>query len=196
MRRTRTISLADNCFIPCARGCWFDCRKETTDGVQVLDYQQDIESQLNRETIRELITGWPDQAMASYVEHGALYRELPHSLTLSPQLLSLADGFERGQREMVDLVQRGWYALFTHFAFFPFHMCPHGCTERKLEQDRPRPTTDGSNPPCYPDGRARVFDTAGQPVYSPNWYARRAGLSPLETSECQECESTQPRFLA
>ena len=68
-------------------------------------------------------------------------------------------------------------AVFPHLTFFPGHFCPKGCTERKLECDRPRPTTDGSNPPCHTDGTARVFDTAGQPVYSPNWRARRAALS-------------------
>ena len=188
VRKARTISLADDCMRPCTRGCWFDCRSEETEGVKVLDYQQDVGSQLNREKVRESIRGWPDQALASFVEYGILYPELPHILTLAPQLLSLADGFWRAQKELAELVQRGWYALFRHFPFFPFHMCPNGCTERKLEIERPRPTTDGSNPPCFPDGTARVFDTSGQPVYSPNWHARRAGTLPTEIL-CGECHT-------
>ena len=193
-RRTRTIALADDCFIPCARGCWFDCRREASHGVSTLDYHQEIGSQLNRQAMREGLRGWPDQALASYVEHGVVYPDLPHILTLGPQLLSLADGFDRAQKELSELVSRGWYALFAHFAFFPFHMCPKGCTERKLEADRPRPTTDGSHPPCYPDGSARVFDSRNQPVYSPNWYARRVPLAQLGSGECEACEVAQPTY--
>jgi len=154
VRRTRTISLANNCFIPCARNCWFDCRREPGEGVRVLDYHQPIGSQLARDAIRQDIKGWPDQALASYVEHGATYPDLPHALTLGPQLLSLADGFDRAQKELTELVDRGWYELFRHYPFFPFHMCPKGCTERKLAKDRPRPTTDASHPPCGSDGLA------------------------------------------
>ena len=188
-RRTRTISLASNCFIPCARDCWFDCRREQEEGVRVLDYWQPIESQLNRDVIRPEMEGYPDQALASYIEYGSTYPDLPHSLTLGPQLLSLAEGFDRAQKELAELVGNGWYGLFRHFPFFPFHMCPKGCTERKLEKDRPRPTTDASHPPCNSDGTARVFDTAKQPVYSPNWYARRVGLAPLDKPTCQDCNA-------
>ena len=188
VRRTRTISLTHNCFIPCARDCWFDCRQERTSGVQVLDYHQPIESQLTRSNIRTDMAGWPDQALASYVEYGATYPDLPHALTLGPQLLSLANGFDRAQKELAELVGKRWYGQYPHFPFFPFHMCPKGCTERKLE-DRPRPTTDASHPPCDCHGRASVFNSAGEPVYSPNWYARRVGLAPLDEPDCLECGS-------
>ena len=106
-------------------------------------------------------------------------------LVLPHQLNSLADGFSRAQDELAKLVQAGWYALFRYLAWFPGHWCPKGCTERKLESDRPRPTTDGSNPPCHPDGSPRLFDTEGRPVFSPNWRARRAGgpLPPLLSEE-------------
>ena len=180
VRRTRTIALGRDCFIPCARECWFDCRSQHEGVVVALDYHQPIGSQLDRASLRDDMRGWPDQALASYVELGAvLTPDMPHMLVLPHQLTSLADGFSRAQEELAKLVQEGWYALFRHLVWFPGHLCPKGCTERKLESDRPRPTTDGSNPPCFPDGSPRVYDTEGRPVYSPNWRARRAG-APLQ----------------
>ena len=38
-RQTSTIALGRNCFIPCVRECWFDCRKQEEGVVTALDYQ-------------------------------------------------------------------------------------------------------------------------------------------------------------
>ena len=174
-RRTRTVALGDNCFLPCAHGCWFDCRRQSEGIVTTLRYDQDVDSQLDREYVASVASGWPDQAIISSIYHGAVITPpMPHILVLCPQLLGLADGFALVQSELAKLVKRKWYGLFEGPAFFPGHHCPKGCEKRKLESCRPRPTTDGSNPPCCSDGQASVFDTMGEPVFSPNYRARHA----------------------
>ena len=155
-RRTRFIALGRDCFISCARECWFDCRRQDEGVVQALDYYQDIDSQVDRDFIREAIKGWPDQEVASNMELGALITPtvapMPHMLVLPPQLLSLADGFDLVQSGLRDLLAKGWYAIFSHMPFVPGHFCPKGMTTRDLEPDNPRPTTDGTGPNCKPGG--------------------------------------------
>ena len=71
--------------------------------------------------------------------------DLPLQIVLTPQLKSLSAAFDRTQLELHEVVDRGWYALFTFLPFIHVRMHPKGATERKLE-NRPRPTTDGSHP--------------------------------------------------
>ena len=114
---------------------------------------------------------WPDQELRSHLEYGVRFgAALPLQLILTPQLLSLADAFDRTQLELSQLVQRGWYALFDYFPYVPLRMHPKGATERKLE-NRPRPTTDGSHPHLSQP----MFDSQGEPVVSIN-HAIRTGL--------------------
>ena len=113
--------------------------------------------------------------------------------TLSPQLLSLADGYIKGQEELVTLATKHWYDFFDWVPFFPGHTCPKGSTCRELE-DRPRPTTNGTHPPCASDGSPRVHDTDGTGVYSPNYRARRelktrtAAMAANDWTHCVDCE--------
>ena len=44
---------------------------------------------------------------------------MPHMLVLSPQLLSLADGYIKGQEELVTLATKNWYDFFDDVPFFP-----------------------------------------------------------------------------
>ena len=58
---------------------------------------------------------------------------------------------------------------------------PKGCTERKLEQDRPRPTTDAS----HPQENQGIFDTDGNLVRSLNAYCNDAEADGV--SGCDSC---------
>jgi len=52
---------------------------------------------------------WPDQELRSHMRFGVRYgAELPLQLVLTPQLKSLAFTFDRTQRELRDLVDKGW----------------------------------------------------------------------------------------
>ena len=166
LRLTRTIALGQDCLLPCARDCIWDCR--VPGQVRPLDYHQEVDAhasiRLNRQLLVDSMHSWPDQELRSHMHYGVRFgADLPLQLVLTPQLKSLATAFERTQRELRELVDRGWYALFDYLPFVPLRMHPKGATERKLE-NRPRPTTDGS----HPHASQHVFDTDGSPVTSLN----------------------------
>ena len=194
-RKTRTIALGQSCFVPCARDCWFDCRQQKRGVITALDYHQHIDSQLDRDFIAPEMKGWPDQELASFIAFGAITTpQMPHMLVLSPQLLSLADGYLKGQEELVTLATKNWYDFFDWVPFFPGHTCPKGSTCRELEE-RPRPTTNGTHPPCESDGSPRVYDSDGTGVYSPNYRARQElktrsadTVQGNDLPQCVECE--------
>jgi hypothetical protein len=147
-RRTRTVALGEDCIIPCARGCVWDCR--VPGRVFPLDYSRDVDDgvavSLDRETLVADMADWPDQELRSHLKFGVRFgADLPFQIVLTPQLKSLAAAFSRTQEELRQLVDRGWYGLFDYLPFIPVRMHPKGATERKLE-NRPRPTTDGSHP--------------------------------------------------
>ena len=171
-RLTKTIALGQDCFIPCARGCIWDCR--TFGQVVPLDYHQPIPNvplSLDRQALVDAMLDWPDQELRSHMAFGARFgASLPLQLVLTPQLFSLADAFDRTQFELKQLVDRGWYALFDYLPFVPLRMHPKGATERKLE-NRPRPTTDGS----HPHASMPIYDTEDVPVLSIN-SAIRSGI--------------------
>ena len=183
-RRTRTVSLASNCCVPCARCGVLDCRTIRDGYVYPLRFDSPLDLELKTGRLQREFVDYPDQQLASDVLLGAhIGPGMPLRLTLAPQLYSLASGFERVQRELADLAQRGWYALFERFPYFPFHMHPKGCTERKLESDRPRPTTDGS----HPHAGQGVVDSCGCPVFSLNYYEKSVGSLSSPTSDAEEC---------
>jgi hypothetical protein len=176
-RRAPTVALGQNCLLPCARGCVWDCRQRGQ--VVPLDFEADIdlgvELSLDREALVRDMDDWPDQELRSHLAFGVRFgAELPLQLVLTPQLKSLAFAFERTQVELQGLVTRGWYALFDHLPFIPLRMHPKGATDRKLE-NRPRPTTDGS----HPHDSQQVVDTAGVPVVSINEAIRSGMYEPL-----------------
>jgi len=165
-RLARTIALGQDCILPCARACVWDCR--VPGQVTPLDYSQEVDQgvqlALDREELVRAMEFWPDQELRSHLRYGVRFgAELPLQLVLTPQLKSLAAAFDRTQKELRELVDRGWYALFDYLPFVPLRMHPKGATERKLE-DRPRPTTDGS----HPHESQHVYDTQGEPVFSIN----------------------------
>jgi hypothetical protein len=107
---------------------------------------------------------WPDQELRSHIKYGVRFgANLPLQVVLTPQLKSLAAAFERTQKELRNLIDKGWYAIFDYLPFVPLRMHPKGATERKLE-NRPRPTTDGS----HPHESQSVHDSQGAPVVSIN----------------------------
>ena len=177
-RRAPTVALGQNCLLPCARGCVWDCRQRGQ--VVPLDFEADIdlgvELSLDRDALVRDMADWPDQELRSHLAFGVRFgADLPLQLVLAPQLKSLAFAFERTQVELQELVTRGWYALFDHLPFIPLRMHPKGATERKLE-NRPRPTTDGS----HPHASQGILDSDGVPVLSIN-HAIRTG--------CYSCSS-------
>ena len=110
------------------------------------------------------MTDWPDQELRSHMEFGVRFgTDLPLQIVLTPQLKSLAAAFDRTQKELRELIDKGWYGVFDFLPFIPMRMHPKGATERKLE-DRPRPTTDGS----HPHFTQQIVDTDGIPVVSLN----------------------------
>ena len=175
-RLAPTIALGQNCLLPCARNCVWDCRERGK--VQPLDYEAALDVgaafSLDRQALVRDMHDWPDQELRSHLAYGVRFgAELPLQLVLTPQLKSLAAAFDRTQAELRDLVARGWYALFDHLPFLPLRMHPKGATERKLE-NRPRPTTDGS----HPHDSQCITDTAGQQVRSINLAIRSGCYGP------------------
>lgn len=168
-RLTPTIALGQQCLLPCARNCVWDCRQHGR--VVPLDFEADIDFGVELSLDRAAdMQEWPDQELCSHMAYGVRFgAELPLQLVLMPQLKSLATAFDRTQAELRGLVSRGWYQLFDPLPFLPIRMHPKGATERRLE-NRPRPTTDGS----HPHESQRVVDTDGQPVCSIN-HAIRSG---------------------
>ena len=165
-RRTQTLAIGQDCFLPCAQGCVWDCRVPHV--VSPLDYSapvdQDVALSLDRDALVEAMADWPDQGLRSHLHYGVRFgADLPLQLVLTPQLKSLAFAFDKTQLELRELADRGWYALFDYLPFMPSRMHPKGATARKLE-NRPRPTTDGS----HPHSSRPVLDTAGIPVVSIN----------------------------
>ena len=97
--------------------------------VTSLRYDQPISHQLDVSYVSEVMEGWPDQAGASFFTLGApVSPAMPYMLVLTPQLLSLADGFDMVQTELDKLVEKGWYALFGKPPFMPGNFCSKGCT--------------------------------------------------------------------
>lgn len=165
-RHTPTLALGQDCLIPCARNCVWDCR--VPGKVQPLNYSAEIDQaatiSLDRDLLVAAMSDWPDQELRSHLRYGVRFgADLPFQIVLTPQLKSLAGAFDRTQRELRELIDKGWYALFDFFPFIPLRMHPKGATERKLE-NRPRPTTDGS----HPHSSQQVVDTQGIPVISIN----------------------------
>ncbi|NDD65609.1 MAG: hypothetical protein EBZ36_16780 [Acidobacteria bacterium] len=137
---------------------------------------------LDREALVAEMAEWPDQELRSHLQYGVRFgANLPLQLVLTPQLKSLATAFERTQKELRELVDRGWYALFDYLPFVPMRMHPKGATERKLE-NRPRPTTDGS----HPHHSHSVRDSEQEPVFSIN-HALKTGIY----EECRPSAGTE-----
>ena len=171
-RWTRTLALGQDCLKPCARGCIWDCR--VPGSVSPLDFHSDVDHgvdmSLDREALVADMQHWPDQELRSHMKYGVRFgADIPLQIVLTPQLMSLADAFDRTQSELKELVDRGWYALFDYLPFVPVRMHPKGATERKLE-NRPRPTTDGS----HPHEASNIRDTLGEAVVSLNRAIRSA----------------------
>lgn len=175
-RHTPTVALGQDCIIPCARRCVWDCRSPGQ--VTPLNYSaridQGVTLSLNRDQLVQAMAQRPYQELRSHMQYGVRFgTPLPNQIVLTPQLKSLSAAFDRTHLELREFVDRGWYALFDFFPFIPMRMHPKGATEHELE-NRPCPTTDGS----HPHATQRIVDTQGIPVISLNEAIRTGVYGP------------------
>jgi hypothetical protein len=92
---------------------------------------------------------------------------------LLPHLISLREGYSSLQEEVQKYKAKGWYGLYSHPPFLPFRVVPKGSTPRKLEPERPRPTTEAGAP------RKALVDSDSLPVISLN--EASSGIPPEAT---------------
>ena len=179
------LALGQDAFVPEARGIVWDLRWLADGVIFPVDFDEPIESHLNLELLRQLLSDWPDQELVSFLLEGVRYKaDLAYQIVLLPHLVSLRDGYGSLQAEVEKYASAGWYGLFSHPPFLPFRAVPKGSTPRKLEPERPRPTTEAGAP------RKALVDTEGVPVVSIN--EASSGLTPESVIESGE----QPRVRA
>ena len=98
------------------------------------EVDRDVAISLDRERLVDAMSDWPDQELRSHMAYGVRFgADLPFQVVLTLQLKFLLAAFDRTQSELRELVDKGWYALFSFFPFIPLRMHPKGATERKLE---------------------------------------------------------------
>lgn len=178
-KSNKALALGQDAFKPQARGIVWDLRKLEEGIITPVDFEAPIESHLNLELLREELADWPDQELVSFLLEGVRYKaDVGMQIVLLPHLVSLRDGYGSLQAEVDKYAQAGWYGLFSHPAFLPFRLIPKGSVPRKLEPERPRPTTEAGAP------RNLLLDTLGNPVVSIN--EASSGLTPQAVLEAGE----------
>jgi hypothetical protein len=163
-RRSNTpLALGQDCFVAEARGIVWDLRRLSEGIIVPVDFAAPILSHLNKDLLSQLLSSHPDQELRSFLLEGVRYKDdLDLQIVLLPHLISLRDGYDSLLAEVHKYKQKGWYGLFEHPPFLPFRLVPKGSVPRKLEPDRPRPTTEATAP------RKPLWDTGGIPVISSN----------------------------
>ena len=73
-RLAQTLALGQDCLLPCARNCVWDCR--TPGVVKPLNYSaeidQDVAISLDRAKLVDAMRDWPDQELRSHMEYGVV----------------------------------------------------------------------------------------------------------------------------
>jgi hypothetical protein len=157
------LALGKDAFTAQAQGIVWDLRGLSEGVIVPLDFSAPLKTHLNLPLLRELLSEWPDQELVSFLVEGVDYKaDIEHQIVLLPHLISLKEGYASLQQEVDKYANEGWYGLFSWPPFLPFRAVPKGSVPRKLEPDRPRPTTEAGAP------RQPLWDTSGDPVLSLN----------------------------
>ena len=170
-KSNKALALGQDAFLPEARGIVWDLRRLSEGIIVPLDFDTPLDSHLNLELIAEELWDHPDQELVSFLLEGVRYKaDIDHQIVLLPHLVSLREGYHSLKSEVEKYRKMGWYGLFDHPPFLPFRAVPKGSTPRKLEPDRPRPTTEAGAP------RNLLLASDQRPVLSLN--EASSGLTP------------------
>lgn len=142
--RPRPVAIGQGALQAWARGIVWDCRSACC---VPLDYAAPLDTHLDLAYLRRRLAGYPDQyLLANLLEGVRLDADVELQTVLVPHLSSLPMGFASVVKELHRLHEKGWYAFFEAFPFWPMYLNGQGATSRKLEPDRWRRTTEGDGP--------------------------------------------------
>lgn len=111
----------------------------------------------------------PDQELLSHLLLGVRLKvDHPFQLVLQPHLASLSFGFVNVHKELLRLIEKGYFSVHPHPPFLPWFTLPSGSADRKLEPGRPRRTCDGGAPRRGEKGATFMVDADGQRTLSLN----------------------------
>ena len=145
-RRPTAVALDQGAFVMQARGRIWDLRHGH---VQLLQFNQGFDPQLNVERIRALLGGIKDQELLSFLIEGTRFKSpsLLHVVLQAP-LMSFVGAAQSAAvgKELTRLAKCGRYEYALELPFLPVIMVPPGTVPRKLELDRPRRIGDNGAP--------------------------------------------------
>ena len=146
-----------------ARGIVWDCTRENAQCCEPLDFQANVSTHLNRSYLAERLSHYPDQALVSNLVLGArLDADVELQSVLIPHLQSLPHGYMSVWKELRKMKEKGWYAFFADFPYWPIYLNGNGAAPKKLSPDVWRRTTEGGGP------RKEVRDAEGLRAISIN----------------------------
>lgn len=167
--RPRPLIIPRSAFVEEAKDVVWDLRGERP---VPLDFGAPLTTHLNLNLIKKWQDEWPsypDKEIFSHLLLGVRLKvDLPFQVVLQPHLASLSRGFVRVHKELVRLIEKGYFSVTPHPPFLPWFTLPSGSAERKLEPGRPRRIEDGSAPRQGERGAAFAVDKDGQRVLSIN----------------------------
>ena len=191
--RPETLVIGQEGFLPQAKGCVWDCRRERDGVIVPLDVTTTPASDWNREWLAEQLQDYPCKETISHICEGAdLKADLPLSFCFTPHLFSIADkeAYASAYKDLLKLKAKGWYEWFTDVPFAPWGTSGQGTRPKPPDpvtgNPRHRRIVSGSDPYDPLAGADGVFrmsvNAATKAPYPPTietpfrrlW--RRAGL--------------------
>ena len=172
------VAIGQDQFSYCARGYFWDCRGGK--GCSLLRYDEPLETDFNIKEgsfLQVKLQDYPDQRLASNVLEGIrLEADLEMQIVLSPQLISIGEGYDSVQKTVRELKSMGFYDFFHDLPFAPIFIVSQGSRIKKLGVKKYRRTSNFSAP------HKSVRDKAGVEVVPVNT-ASRCYLVPVWLAE-------------
>jgi len=151
--RPETLVIGQEGFLPQARGCIWDCRREHEGVIEPLDVTRVPASDWDREWLEQQLRDYPCRETVSHICEGAdLKADLPLSFCFTPHLFSIADrdAYASAYKDLLKLKQRGWYGWFTDMPFAPWGTSGQGTRPKPPDpltgDPRHRRIVSGSDP--------------------------------------------------
>jgi hypothetical protein len=131
--------------------------------------------------LRERLLHYPDQRLASNVLEGVrLEADLELMTVLSPQLVSIGEGYDSVQKTVRDLKGQGFYDFFKGVPYWPIVIVGQGSRIKKLGANKYRRTSNFSGPhKLLTDRRGRravPINEASRCYLVPEWLAKSRQL--------------------
>jgi hypothetical protein len=168
------VVIGQDQFHYCAAGYFWDCRGEDCG---LLQYDAPLDSDFNLEEggfLREKLKDYPDQRLASNVLEGIrLEADLEMQIVLSPQLVSIGEGYDSVQKTVRELRSLNFYDFYRSLPFGPIFIVSQGSRIKKLGVKKYRRTSNFSAPHksiCDKSGVEVVpVNTASRCYFVPTW---------------------------